>query len=195
MCIEGVIQHILSLHGVLRGPGVDCECCLRLRVLGSWLQRDGCRQALPVVCCCTTLFHSITQPTIQHTNATQVHAVWEALLYLQSPLLEQHNSSGSGSGSVEQAAAAAAAAELVVGPLTELIAARLERGAAAPADRAAARKKMVQVGCECVKVQVLTCRVSVRVCFDTTCECRCVVVALCQGLTDSPDKLLAASSS
>lgn len=66
--------------------------------------------------------------------AVQVFVVWEALLFLRSKLGQQYPT-----------AAAAAEAELLLDPLTELVTSRIESGAAATADRAAANKKMVKV--------------------------------------------------
>ena len=78
--------------------------------------------------------------------------MWEALLYLHSPLQSGPLSSGGGAP-----AAAGADADVDVGlllePITELVTSRLERGAAAVADKAAATKKMVKVrSCVCVCV-------------------------------------------
>jgi hypothetical protein len=65
----------------------------------------------------------------------KVLVVWEALLFLKSKLGEQYST-------VQQAAEA----ELLLEPLTELVTTRLESGAAAAADKAAANKKLIQVG-------------------------------------------------
>jgi len=72
-------------------------------------------------------------PTSFHPH--QVLSVWEALLFLHSSLGERP------SGPVE-----AADVQLMDEPLTEFVTSRVESGAAGPADKAAANKKMVKVG-------------------------------------------------
>lgn len=81
-------------------------------------------------CCCRTL---------------QVHAVWEALLYLHSPLQSGPLSSGGGAPAAGGGGGADVDSDLLLEPITELVTSRLERGAAAVADKAAATKKMVKV--------------------------------------------------
>jgi hypothetical protein len=74
-----------------------------------------------------------------------VHAVWEALLYLHSPLQSGPLSSGGGAPAGGGGGGADVEADLLLEPITELVTSRLERGAAVVADKAAATKKMVKV--------------------------------------------------
>jgi hypothetical protein len=71
--------------------------------------------------------------------------VWEALLYLHSPLQSGPLSSGGGAPAATGGGGADVDSDLLLEPITELVTSRLERGAAALADKAAATKKMVKV--------------------------------------------------